>query len=161
MEHTNTNIELTISGDGPERERLVQYIDSKGLTHRVTLTGALGEADVIKHIDESRALILPSFHESRGIVLMEANVRCKPVIASNIPGINEVVTDGINGLLFPVGEAKEMAIAIDKVFSSLSEAVRMGITGRQRMEHDFSWQCVAARTEALYQSLIGESKVSL
>ena len=155
---TKRQMGLTIVGNGRERMAMESHICSLGLDERVRTVGNLEENEVEELIDESYALIAPAYLESQGDILMEANMRCKPVLASNIPGINEVVSHGRNGLLFPAGDTQAMAKNIDYLFSDRVLAQNLGAEGRLRMETEFSWGTIAAQTEDVYHNIMKKNQ---
>lgn len=158
MKTAHPAIRLTIVGDGPERGALEAAIDSAGLRHRVALTGALPQEKVYEHIHAAFALVLPSFHETQGIVLLEANACGKPVIASDIPGIREVVRQGETGWLFPVGDAQALAAYINRTWERSEESAALGQAGRQHVADCFAWEKIALETERLYGHVLAQKK---
>jgi glycosyltransferase involved in cell wall biosynthesis len=151
------DVHLTMLGDGPERPFILQKIQEYGLQDRVKSLASMSAAEVMEHMDKAYALFHPSFVETQGIVLMEANARCKPVLVSDLPGIKEVVTDGMNGLVFAVGDIQDMAMKIQKLLDDPELAKKLGQNGRRHMELHFAWEQIAKRTEALYQEVLAES----
>ena len=95
-----TKAELTIVGDGPLRRQIEDAIYDLALTEQVRLLGALSEQATLNEISRADALVLPSLMEGLPVVLMEAMALGKPVIASCVAGIPELVHDGVTGLLF-------------------------------------------------------------
>lgn len=158
MKTTHPAIRLTIVGDGPDRSVLEAAIDSAGLRHRVTLTGALPQEKVYEHIHAAFALVLPSFHETQGIVLLEANACGKPVIASDIPGIREVVRQGETGWLFPVGNAQALASYINRTWAQAEESAALGQAGRHHVADCFAWEKIALETERLYGHVLAQKR---
>ncbi|MBD3764418.1 MAG: glycosyltransferase [Rhodobacterales bacterium] len=106
------DLTLTLVGDGPLRAGLQAQIDRAGLAGRIRLTGRLDEGQVRDRLAEASALILPSFAEGLPVVLMEAMAAGRPVIATAIAGIPELVEPGRNGWLVPAGDADALARAI-------------------------------------------------
>jgi len=158
MKKVRSDIKLVMIGDGDERPELEKAIRRAGLEERIHLTGSLESPQVFDWIRKSYALILPSFHETQGIVLMEANSCEKPVLASDINGINEVVVQGKNGLLFKKNAPVKMAAAINYLFAHPEEAKRMGIWGKAFVNKQFSWKRIAENTEAVYNNCLTTTK---
>ena len=108
---------LVIVGDGPHLEALKkkcenEYLDGK--LDNVYFTGS--RRDVEDIIPSCDLLVLPSFTESFGLVLIEALACGKPVIGSNIGGIKEIITEDV-GLLIDPNDSKDLANAIDRILS--------------------------------------------
>ncbi len=155
MQRVDDSIHLKIVGDGPERrglERLIQR--DANLKRRVHLLGDQDADSVRNLIQRSHALVLPSFHESQGIVLIEAGICGRPVIGASAPGIDEVVVHGQTGLLYPPGDAHCLAVVIDHLFANPDLAQRLGRNGRKRAEEVYDWAQIAADTHALYEALV-------
>lgn len=105
------DLRLTLVGDGEMRAELEARISQLGLQDRIHLTGWLDEDRVAEALRASTALILPSFAEGLPMVLMEAMASGRPVIATSIAGIPELVTPDC-GWLVPAGDAAALAKAI-------------------------------------------------
>jgi colanic acid/amylovoran biosynthesis glycosyltransferase len=100
VRRTHTNVQLTLVGDGPDYAAIRARCDALGLGDAVHFTGRLDELATLDQIAASDLLIVPSFMEGLPVVLMEAMAIGVPVLASRVAGVPELVTDGIDGLLF-------------------------------------------------------------
>jgi len=156
MPMVDPSISCMLIGDGPMKDELNQLIDKLQLHNRVQLVGSLSHQEVMEYICKSYALILPSYYETQGIVLMEANIQSIPVLASNINGINEVVRDNYNGLLFEPGNSQDIAEKINYLFAHPEEARRMGTCGKQYVIDKFHWSRIAKDTISLYYHTLNE-----
>jgi len=153
MEHIDERVQLVLVGDGPERRRLEQLVRQAGLQTRVLFKGDQDAESVRYWIQRSYALVLPSFHESQGIVLLEAGVCSRPVIAASAPGIDEIVEQGKNGLMFPAGDATALAVVTNHLFHTPDLATRLGKEGRRHAIQGYEWSGIASRTEYVYEGL--------
>lgn len=153
MKTVRKDIRLVLIGDGDARPLLEKIIQQNGLQNRIKLVGSLDSDGVHSWIERSTALILPSYHETQGIVLMEANALAKPVIATAVGGVPEVVKNRKNGLLLADHEPKTIAWGINYLFNNPFSASQWGDWGRYYMQEKFSWEKIARQTEALYQRL--------
>ena len=153
MKSVDSNIHLVMIGDGDERPEIEKRIHTEGLSNRIKLMGALPSEEVMKWVARSYSLILPSFHETQGIVLLEANSCGRPVLASNIAGIKEVVQHGRNGLLFDPYNVSQISDNINRLFREPQSATRMGLEGEKIVAEKFLWESIARRTESLYLKL--------
>jgi len=132
-------LDLRILGDGEMRGALGAEIAARGLERRVTLTGWQDEAGVRAALADSYALILPSFAEGLPMVAMEAMAAGRPVIATWVAGIPELVQHGVTGWLVPPGDAGALAAAVRALAEMPAEKrARMGRAGRARVleRHD-------------------------
>jgi colanic acid/amylovoran biosynthesis glycosyltransferase len=135
---TMPGLRLTIVGDGEMRKELQSLIDSYGLGPRITLAGWKDEAGVRQALDAAHALVLPSFAEGLPMVLMEAMANGRPVIATAIAGIPELVNRDC-GWTVPAGDALAFATAIHALSQMPAERLaEMGAAARARVfeRHD-------------------------
>ena len=125
----------------------------------VLVTGMLPREDVRQVLTHATVFCCPSIYEPQGIVNLEAMACQTPVVASDVGGIPDVVTDGETGLLVhydpadPAGYQQDLATSIDHVVNHPTLAQAMGRAGRHRAHTDFAWSDVAARTAQLYHQL--------
>lgn len=98
---------------------------------------------------------LPSgYGEGVPKVLIEAAAAGRPIVASDIPGCREVVVEGQNGLLVPVGNADALAAALERLIQNAPERVRMGARGRSIAEAEFDVRVVVDNTVGIYRHLL-------
>lgn len=142
--------ELSIVGDGPLRGELDAMVDRLGLGADVTFLGRLPEAETLAAIASREALVLPSFMEGLPIVLMEAMALGKPVIATRVAGIPELVSDGENGLLFTPSNWAELADRIAELANDRDQGRRMGEAGTARIAAEFDIRKSAAILRDLF-----------
>ena len=134
----NPGLHVTLVGDGELRGEMEAMIDLHTLRRHVTLTGWLAEDQVREALNEAQALILPSFAEGLPMVVMEAMAAARPVIATAIAGLPELVTRE-TGWLVPAGDVQALADAIDTLADTPHDALtRMGQAARARVlvRHD-------------------------
>lgn len=125
---------LVLAGDGPMRAQLEAVIRNAGLEGHVTITGWLSSHEIKDLILDARALVLPSFQEGLPVVLMEAMSLGRPVIASNVCGIPELVCDTQNGWLIPPGSPQALAATMEACLAvSSADLAAMGERGRHRV----------------------------
>lgn len=104
---------LDIYGDGPERQRLISLAAELNLQCRITFHGSIASPQTA--LAEMDVLVLPSEAEGFGLVLIEAMASGVPVVATDSPGIRDVVKDGKTGLLIPVGSPAAIAASVTKM----------------------------------------------
>ncbi len=122
---------LVLIGDGPMRDAIERAVARHGLGRQVRLAGWLDEQGVRNELDRAHALVLPSFAEGLPVVLMEAMAAARPVIATWIAGIPELVRPGRAGWLVPAGDVEALVEAItDLSMTGQDKLVRMGRTAR-------------------------------
>ena len=100
---------LLIAGDGPERERIEAYISEHKLDGRITLLGYQNQDSIHKYITNSRFVVIPSIcNENCPYSVLEAMEIGKPIVASRIGGIPELIADGENGYLYKADDINEL-----------------------------------------------------
>lgn len=100
---------------------------------------------------------LPSvWKEGLPVVLVEAAFVGRPVVASDAPGIREVVADGETGLLTPPEDAERLAQAITAILEDPERAASMGAAARARAQERFTIERMAQTAEAIYRELLRE-----
>lgn len=145
------NCRLLIIGSGPDRKSLDDLISELELTDRVKI---IQEGDPSKVISSLDLFVLPSNSEGFGIVLLEAMAAGKPVVATRVGGIPEVVVEGETGLLVPARDPKALAEAIFYIKTHPMEAQEMGRKGRKRVEECFSIDKTVAEYDQFYDEII-------
>lgn len=110
--------------------------------------------DILRILSNLDVLVLPSTSESFGRVLIEAMVMGRPVVASNVGGIREVVVHGETGLLVPPRNPQVLADSIRFLISNPQKAVQFGKMGRKRAEKMFSLDTYQSQIEALFAALL-------
>jgi glycosyltransferase involved in cell wall biosynthesis len=143
---------LTIVGDGPMRQELEQQVKDLEITEHVKFIGNTN--DVIRYYHDSHILVIPSNWEGLPLVLLEGMGCELPIVASEIGGIREVIQDGINGLLFPMGNAKELASKIIYLMTNSKAAMEMGRKSREKAVSHFSLVKNMQSYFKLYESLL-------
>jgi len=136
-------VRCLIFGEGQERARLERQVAELGLGDRVVLRGPTrGPAEALAQID---LLVLPSEAEGFGLVLIEAMAAGVPVVATNAPGIRDVVRYGQTGLLVPVGARDKLAAAIGRLLNDAALRQRIVDAARADVMNRFSWTRVLPR----------------
>lgn len=146
---------LTVLGDGEGRQEFERKIAEHGLTDRITMTGAV--PDVRKHFRESDVLVSTSIWEGMPLALLEAMSEGLPIMASDVVGNHDVVTDGENGFLYPLGNPN---LATDAIMLLADPAIRQrfGDAGRGHIMARHSVEYMAKNTMDLYKSVAASSK---
>ena len=133
------DVHLTLIGDGELRGALEAEISARGLGGQVTLAGWQTEEEVRDALAGCHALVLPSFAEGLPMVIMEAMAAGRPVIATYVAGIPELVQPGVTGWLVPAGDDAALAEAVEALAAMPAEArAELGRAGRARVleRHD-------------------------
>jgi len=108
-------------------------------------------APVEQAIEDAAIVVVPSLGEGFGMVALEAMERARPVIASAVGGLPEIVADGQTGIVVPPADAEALAEAIVALAGDLPRAAEMGAAARLRALDEFTPERCVARVEALYE----------
>ena len=146
-------VTLDIAGRGPLEPALKSYARELALGEAARFLGFV--SPVQRAIEDAAIVVVPSLGEGFGMVALEAMERARPVIASAVGGLPEIVADGESGLVVPSGDAEALAEAIVALAGDLGRATEMGRAGRERALAEFPPERSAERIEELYVSALG------
>lgn len=126
---------LTIVGDGPESASLKSLATMLGLDERVSFAGHVAPDQVPNWLRKADIFVMTSLREGRPNVILEAMAAGLPIVASDIPGVSELITPEINGKLFPVNDSNALAdcllhIRDQNLIQRFGEASRQSIIDR-------------------------------
>jgi glycosyltransferase involved in cell wall biosynthesis len=145
-------VTLEVAGDGPLDGELRAAVPRLGLEEVVTFSGRV--SPVAPVLERAQVVVVPSFGEGFGMVALEAMERGRPVVASAVGGLPEIVDDGVTGLLVAPGDAEALASAIRAIARDPSRAEAYGRAGRERALEGFSQERCTDRIEALYRAAL-------
>ncbi len=144
---------LRIAGDGPERASLMQRVAALHLGDRVELLGHVPPARLQQLMAEATAVLLPSlWYETFGLTAIEAFAAGRPVVASALGAMQEVVDDH-SGVRIPAGDVAAWANSLDALASDAARVALLGNGARARYERHFTPSHDADRLLAAYRSL--------
>jgi glycosyltransferase involved in cell wall biosynthesis len=142
------SLTLDVAGRGPLAPALEGYARELGLEQAVRFLGFVSPVEAA--FEDSAIVVVPSLGEGFGMVALEAMERARPVIASAVGGLPEIVADGETGLVVPPADVDALADAIVALASDLSRAAAMGEAGRARALEEFTPARCVERVEELY-----------
>jgi glycosyltransferase involved in cell wall biosynthesis len=146
-----SSIHIVIVGDGPEREPLEQITRDWDLGGRVTFTGTLPNRPNPHALFDVSALTSRS--EGFPNAVVEAMAAGRPLVATDVGGVRDAVTDGVTGLLVPDDDDTAFAAALERLRGDSPLAERLGQAGRREAEDRFSEEVVLSQLIALYEEL--------
>lgn len=144
------NMQLWLVGEGPLRPVIEQVVMEKGLESNVVFLGL--RKDVPELIKRCALVVLSSDWEGMPITILEAMASAKPIVATAVGGVPELVEDGVNGLLVPPGDTYALAKAIVKLAKDSALRYQMGVTGRRKALEKFDITRTAREYEELYSA---------
>jgi glycosyltransferase involved in cell wall biosynthesis len=149
------SLRLLIVGDGPERGSLERIARDLEVADRVTFAGFRAEVPAI--LRSADIYVHAALDEALGVAILEAMAAGKPVIATAVGGVLDIIPNATVGLLVPPADPAAMADAIHRLSADPGQREQMGRRGRQHVVDNFSIQAVVARYETLYETLAAGS----
>ena len=143
---------VVIAGEGPERDALVVAARAVGVERSLRFVGPLANpADLLAAAD---VVVAPSVWESGPLVVAEALWLGRPVVATPLGFVPELVIDGETGWTVPVGDAVALAKAIDAVLADPVAALAVGAAGRRRVAEILDPDRLLGEVEAVYRAAL-------
>jgi len=146
---------LAGSGRASKQKPLERLADELGLNGQVHFLGL--RLDVPELMLNQRICVLISHWEALGLALIEGMAAGCAVIASNVSGMCEVITDGVDGLLVPPTDPRALANALERLLRDDALATRLGAGARQTAQREYGRERMNARYEAVFQQLAGSA----
>jgi glycosyltransferase involved in cell wall biosynthesis len=143
-------IHFVIAGDGKDRQKLISTINHRHLPNIEYIGYKQNLEDFYRHI---QALVIASASEASPLTFYEAQIRGIPVIASNVPALNEFITHEQNGLLFTFSNSRELAQQAERLFSDPTLYNSLSINANQ-IAKQYSFEKYLEHTQKLYAKLI-------
>ena len=143
-----------IAGGGDLEAYLRDLADEMGVGDRVHVLGPRRDVPALMHAIDVFAM--PSIWEGFGLVLLEAMAAGRPIVASRVATIPEVVVDGQTGILVPAGDPLALADGLAALADQPALARQYGEAGRERLRRQFSLAKMVGDTELLYRELVDE-----
>ena len=152
--HRRPEATLAIAGDGPLRSEVEQLVRRLGLGERVTMLGL--RRDVPRLLQASDALVLSSAWEGMPVVVLEAMASRRPIVATYVASLPEMLEDEVSGLLVPPGDPGGLADAMAKLMDAGPEAREsMADKAYDRVRTNYSEEAVLDQWENLFRDLLG------
>ena len=142
------NAYLLVVGEGRDRETLEQQARDLRIAHRVVFTGRRDDVPAVTAALD--CAVLPSYREAQGLTILEAMALSRPVVATNVGGIPEMIDDGVTGLLVPPHDAPALAAAITRVLVDHPFADTIARAGHDLVHDRFCVELMARAIETIY-----------
>jgi glycosyltransferase involved in cell wall biosynthesis len=134
---------LVVAGDGPLRDR---FPEALGFVPHDRLLAMYGQASVV---------VCPSLREGYGVVCAEAMAHGRPVVASGVGGLKDLVVEGETGLLVPPGDPVALRAALVRLLEDADLRRRLGTAARERAGRELSWTSATESTLRAYRDALG------
>jgi glycosyltransferase involved in cell wall biosynthesis len=139
---------LVVVGEGGRRAELERQSRDLRIAHRVVFTGRRDDVPAVTAALD--VAVLPSYREAQGLTILEAMAMSRPVVASKVGGIPEVIEDGVTGLLVPPHDPAALAAAIVSLLTDHARADTIGRAGHDLVRDRFCIQLMVREIEAIY-----------
>jgi len=141
---------LFLIGDGPLKAELMNSADKLGLRDNVNFVGSVCREEVARLLSKSEIFVFPSLKEGMPMALLEAMASRNAVVASDIPGINDVIANDYNGMLVSPSNSDELASAIMMLLFNRKLRERLAIKARNTVEEKYSWDIILKIFDRVY-----------
>ena len=154
-------IRLVVAGAGPLESELRASATKLNMTDCVDFLGMVPQLKLPSLYQQATLAVFPfivtksGVQEGFGLVVVEAMGCCCPVIAGDLPAIQDTVVHEENGLIFPSGNAQVLADSILKLLDDPEFRARLAGEGRKSVVQNFDWEIIAGKYSHIYQELIG------
>ncbi len=148
-------VRLTIAGDGPQRAELEAAARRLGIRSHVDFLGWVHPRETAALIDSASAVLMPSRCEPMAFVGLEAALRARPLVATRVGGMAEIVVDGETGVLVGVDDVAALAEAVIRLLRNPSAAADFGRRARARVSRLYPWRAHRDAYQLLYSRLCG------
>jgi len=142
---------LIMIGDGELRQALEEQANALHIAHHVIFAGLRPYDETMRLLSGIDLFAFPSLWEGFGLVLLEAMALKKPIVASHVSAIPEVVLDGETGRLVQPRDVESLAAALSDLFAHPEKSTRFGMAGYARLQNHFTIDAMVRQTEAVYK----------
>ncbi len=156
-------LQLNIVGSGPELPLLKELTRQLGLENAVLFHGQVSSTELQKHYRDCDLFVLPAVIDAKGdteglgVVIIEAMTYKKPVVASAVGGITDLVINEKTGIAVPPADSEALARAMEHVLTNPELALRLAEAGHLHIRENYSWDAIIQRLIDLYQELLNLS----
>lgn len=148
------NLKLYLCGHGKLKKELIKLVYELKIENKIVFFDYVEHSKLITLIQGALMVVIPSRYETGPLVLLEAMSCGKSVITTNVGLASEIIEDGKNGCIIPIGSPNIMAEKIEYLCSDDKARSDIGKRARQTMVDQYSWDVVARRVEKCYQFIM-------
>jgi glycosyltransferase involved in cell wall biosynthesis len=146
------NAKLIIIGDGPFKEELIK--EAGPIKENVIFTQRISHEDKLRRLEKSSFMVFPSLIEGFGIAIIEAFACKKPVLASDIRPMSDIVKDNYSGFLISPFDEEEWANKMIYLFSNIKQQKSMGENAYHEFQRKYEIDTIIREYQKLYQTVI-------
>ena len=145
-----TPFRAVLAGEGPTRRSIEELVHRLGVGEAIRFPGSVRSAGIAAVMEEAAVFCLPSLWEGMPGAVMEAMASGVPVVGTAVNGTEDLLVDGVSGLLVPPRDPERLAGALERVLTDHDLARTIGLGGRRRIEEHFSLERMVEAKEELY-----------
>ena len=145
---------LIIAGRGGMMDELREEASNLGLNDKIYFTGYLNSKQVQKMYKCADVAVFPSTYEPFGIVALEAMLAGVPTVVSDVGGLDEIVTHGVDGMKSYAGNANSIADSVTALLYDHQLATNVSKKAKQKVKDQFNWEKIAQDTHFAYEKAI-------
>ena len=157
LKQRDIQAKLVIIGSGPMKTRYEELAASSGVREETCFIHNVPQKELSVFYQLADIFAFPSFYEGLPKVVIEAMAAGLPIVCSDIPGNNQLVTHGIHGLLSAIEDREAFRNNIIQLLESPDLRARMGAAGKKKIEDEYTWRAVADRYQKAYSSLLDKN----
>ncbi len=152
LEAEGIEVQVEIAGSGPSEPALRALASNLGVDGRVHFLG--WRADVSNLLASWNLVVIPSMEESFPLAALEAMAAARPVVASHVGGLGELIIDGVTGKLIPPGDTEALVRSIEELVNDRPRSTLLGLEGWRRARLHFSVDVMTRRTVEVYDRVL-------
>jgi glycosyltransferase involved in cell wall biosynthesis len=151
-----SNAHLLIVGDGNQSTDLKSLANRLGISYAITWTGQLSWHEAMGYLGLMDVVVVPSRFEGFGLTAVEAMACSKPVVASRVDGLAEIINDGVTGILVPSEQPSHLASSLITLLKDKEYRQKIGVTSRKHVEENYSYSKFRERSQVIYELLCSQ-----
>jgi len=151
-----SDVRLTLVDDDSPDNRVRKWAREVGVLDRITLTGRVASAELVRRYTRATIVVVPSRYEGFGLPAVEAMACGTPVVASRAGALAEVMDATGGGLTAPRDDPQALAAAIGRLLDDVEARTLMAKRGRERVLELYAWPRIAASTAGIYREVVDE-----
>ena len=148
-----SDVSFIVAGSGRDLKKVIRKTKKAGIQDRFIFVGQVEKDQMIKLYQNAALFILPSYHEGLPTVILEAMSCGLPVVATDVRGNQDLVSNGENGILIPSRNPEKMAREISRLLEDDNLREKLGKNARKTIEKNYTWNVISNRILGFYNSL--------
>jgi glycosyltransferase involved in cell wall biosynthesis len=148
--------QLVIAGDGPERPHLERLVEQRGLQDVVSFLGAVPHTELPQYISASDIVVIPSLMEASSLFLIESMACKRPVVATNVGGIPEILNDRCGVLVRP-RDVFALSQGVNRLLADQNLRDDLATEAYAAVREALTWDNIARRTEKAYANALSRT----